>query len=117
MQNLKLLNAATTASNAGHSSAGLKATRQSTQGSTGSGSSSHIPNLSGIIANQVYSRSTSRGAKEQAHYNPASKISAMVGKPSSFIAPLAVRNAINATQIPSTLSVSGTMQGAAAHYK
>ena len=66
LHNLKLQNAAASASHS-HSSGGLKISLQgSTSASNGSGSA--IPNLAGVAPQQVYARSTSRG-KEHAHYN------------------------------------------------
>lgn len=57
--------------------------------------------FSGMVQQQVYSRSTSRG-KEHSHYSQANKLSAMLGKPSNFIQPIiSVRSAVNNTQINS----------------
>lgn len=68
LNNLKLQNAAASVCHS-NSSAGLKMVHQTSMtGSTGSGSS--ISNLAGIVNNQVYARSTSRG-KEHAHYSQA----------------------------------------------
>ena len=101
LNNLKLQNAAASASHS-HSSGGLKINHQSTNGSSGtnatSGSASSLSNLQGLMSQQVYARSTSRG-KEHAHYSQASKLSAMLGKPSHMQQSFSVRNAINQTQI------------------
>ena len=114
LNNLKLQNAAATASHSS-STGGLQIKQQSTAGSSGSGSSAPLApmNFPGMVSQQVYSRSTSRG-KEHAHYSQASKLSAMLGKPSNFIQPISVRSAVNNTHI-SAHSLNSSNQGQSVH--
>lgn len=96
LNNLKMQNAAASASHSNSTGGILKI---SNQGSTQSGGT-QISGLSGKVGqgnHQIYSRSTSRG-KEHASYSQAIKLSAMLGKPSmsNFIQPIsAVRQAID----------------------
>jgi len=87
LNNLKMSNASASASNSS-SHIGIKLSHQNSQSSANSAPMAvGVPQLAGQANGHTYARSSSRGKDNQ-----ASKLSAMLGRPTAFNQPVSTRN-------------------------